>query len=71
MLDIVSKTGSQAKITVHNPVGYPPKVTKKSPAARLDTLASIPGSLPDLRRVDLPACRYSARCERQKPHVRE
>src|SRR5262249_20495521 len=27
--------------------------------ARLDMLASIPGSLPDLRRADLPACRYS------------
>jgi peptide/nickel transport system ATP-binding protein len=30
----------------------------------LADLASIPGGLPDLRRVDLPACRYSARCER-------
>ena len=27
-------------------------------------LASIPGGLPDLRRPDLPACRYSGRCER-------
>jgi peptide/nickel transport system ATP-binding protein len=31
---------------------------------RLGDLASIPGGLPDLRRDDLPACRYSARCER-------
>jgi peptide/nickel transport system ATP-binding protein len=30
----------------------------------LADLASIPGGLPDLRRADLPACRYSARCER-------
>jgi peptide/nickel transport system ATP-binding protein len=31
----------------------------------LADLASIPGGLPDLRRTDLPACRYSARCERR------
>src|SRR5216684_570456 len=31
---------------------------------RLDALAAIPGGLPDLRRIDLPVCRYSARCER-------
>src|SRR5580693_5876422 len=31
-------------------------------AANLDELASIPGSLPDLRRADLPPCRYSERC---------
>src|SRR5215813_7080265 len=30
----------------------------------LDKLAAIPGTLPDLRRIDLPACRYSERCER-------
>jgi peptide/nickel transport system ATP-binding protein len=30
----------------------------------LDRLAAIPGTLPDLRRADLPACRYSERCER-------
>ena len=33
----------------------------------LADLASIPGSLPDLRRADLPPCRYSARCERHAP----
>jgi len=33
--------------------------------ARLGELAAIPGGLPDLRRVDLPARRYSARCEWQ------
>src|ERR1700719_1790524 len=35
------------------------------PAASLDALASIPGSLPDLRRADLPPCRYSERCPRK------
>jgi peptide/nickel transport system ATP-binding protein len=34
-------------------------------ATSLDALASIPGSLPDLRRADLPPCRYSERCPRQ------
>jgi peptide/nickel transport system ATP-binding protein len=32
----------------------------------LDALAAIPGSLPDLRRADLPQCRYSERCPRRK-----
>jgi peptide/nickel transport system ATP-binding protein len=31
----------------------------------LDELVSIPGSLPDLRRTDLPPCRYSERCPRK------
>ena len=35
-------------------------------AARLDDLAAIPGSLPDLRKA-LPPCRYRARCERAQP----
>lgn len=30
----------------------------------LADLASIPGTLPDLRRADLPACRFSERCDR-------
>jgi len=34
-------------------------------AASLEALASIPGSLPDLRRRDLPPCRYSERCRRK------
>ena len=45
---------------------YTAKLIAATPggAAQLDELASIPGGLPDLRRADLPACRYSARCER-------
>jgi peptide/nickel transport system ATP-binding protein len=35
-------------------------------ATSLDALAAIPGSLPDLRRADLPPCRYSERCPRKK-----
>jgi peptide/nickel transport system ATP-binding protein len=34
-------------------------------AASLDDLVAIPGSLPDLRRADLPPCRYSERCPRK------
>ena len=37
------------------------------PHAKLRALASIPGSLPDLRRDDLPPCRFSKRCERYQP----
>jgi peptide/nickel transport system ATP-binding protein len=33
-----------------------------APAAALTDLLSIPGGLPDLRRDDLPTCRFSARC---------
>jgi len=35
-----------------------------APAQSIATLASIPGNLPDLRRTDLPNCRFHARCER-------
>jgi len=34
-------------------------------AASLAELAAIPGALPDLRRTDLPPCRYSERCPRR------
>jgi peptide/nickel transport system ATP-binding protein len=34
-----------------------------SVAEKLSDLNSIPGGLPDLRRSDLPPCRYSRRCE--------
>jgi peptide/nickel transport system ATP-binding protein len=34
-------------------------------ATSLDALAAVPGALPDLRRADLPPCRYSGRCPRK------
>ena len=45
---------------------YTAKLIAATPgdAPHLGDLAAIAGGLPDLRRVDLPACRYSARCER-------
>jgi peptide/nickel transport system ATP-binding protein len=36
------------------------------PDMLLANLAAIPGNLPDVRRADLPPCRYSARCERHQ-----
>ena len=44
----VEKTGD--KITVLNPVGYPPKLTKKATAPRLDTL--------DGKTIYLVDCRF-------------
>jgi peptide/nickel transport system ATP-binding protein len=38
--------------------------------SRLDALAPIVGSLPDLRRADLPACRFAERCERADARCR-
>jgi peptide/nickel transport system ATP-binding protein len=35
-----------------------------APEQSIATLASIPGNLPDLRRDDLPSCRFHARCDR-------
>lgn len=34
-------------------------------AAALDELAAIEGNLPDLRRTDLPSCRFAERCPRR------
>ncbi len=36
-------------------------------AGNLSDLRSIPGSLPDLRRADLEACRFANRCDRRLP----
>jgi peptide/nickel transport system ATP-binding protein len=51
----------------HHP--YTAKLIAATPggAPNLEALAAIPGALPDLRRVDLPLCRYSERCERAAP----
>jgi len=45
---------------------YTAQLIRATPAAEmtLTALASIPGSLPDLRRADLPACRFIERCTR-------
>ncbi|NJN40609.1 MAG: ATP-binding cassette domain-containing protein [Gammaproteobacteria bacterium] len=38
-----------------------------TPDGDIDGLASIPGNLPDLRRSDLPRCRFLERCTRAVP----
>ena len=38
-----------------------------APDGSIDALSSIPGNLPDLRRDDLPSCRFHARCDRALP----
>jgi peptide/nickel transport system ATP-binding protein len=47
---------------------YSRRMFAATPAAagRLEELAAIPGSLPDLRK-ELPACRYRERCDRALP----
>jgi peptide/nickel transport system ATP-binding protein len=51
---------------------YTAKLIASTPAAEsvLDRLAPIAGSLPDLRRADLPACRFFERCERSSERCR-
>jgi len=41
------------------------------PTSTLDSLQPVPGNLPDLRRSDLPACRFVDRCERAQPRCRD
>jgi peptide/nickel transport system ATP-binding protein len=61
------ETAPTRQLFAHPRHPYTAKLIAATPgeATRLDDLAAIAGGLPDLRRVDLPACRYSARCERQ------
>jgi oligopeptide/dipeptide ABC transporter ATP-binding protein len=40
------------------------------PETVLASLEPVPGNLPDLRRADLPACRFAERCERASARCR-
>jgi oligopeptide/dipeptide ABC transporter ATP-binding protein len=40
------------------------------PETVLAALEPVPGNLPDLRRADLPACRFAERCERASARCR-
>lgn len=40
------------------------------PSGSIAALAPVPGNLPDLRRADLPACRFAERCERADDRCR-
>jgi peptide/nickel transport system ATP-binding protein len=48
---------------------YTAKLLRSVPSMvdHLDELQAIEGSLPDLRRDDLPTCRFAERCERRLP----
>jgi peptide/nickel transport system ATP-binding protein len=63
----VVETAPTAELFVNPRHPYTAELIAATPdsAASLDALASIPGSLPDLRRADLPPCRYSERCPRK------
>ena len=52
---------------------YTAQLIRATPAREslLDTLSSIPGNLPDLRRDDLPPCRFSERCLNATVQCRE
>ena len=39
-------------------------------SSRIESLEPVPGNLPDLRRDDLPACRFAERCERATDRCR-
>jgi peptide/nickel transport system ATP-binding protein len=47
---------------------YSARLVRATPgkAASVEDLTSIPGGLPDLRRGDLPPCRFRDRCERRE-----
>jgi len=63
----VVENAPTAELFAHPRHPYTAELLAATPdsAANLDELASIPGSLPDLRRADLPPCRYSERCPRK------
>jgi peptide/nickel transport system ATP-binding protein len=52
---------------------YSARLMSSTPTARstVASLLPVPGSLPDLRRDDLPACRFADRCERADRRCRE
>jgi peptide/nickel transport system ATP-binding protein len=63
----VVENASTRELIAHPSHPYTAELIAATPdsAPSLDALASIPGSLPDLRRTDLPPCRYSERCPRK------
>jgi peptide/nickel transport system ATP-binding protein len=51
---------------------YTARLMSSSPGERstIASLEPVPGNLPDLRRDDLPACRFAERCERAEARCR-
>ena len=58
-----------AELFAHPRHPYTARLLQSVPSAvdSIDDLHPIPGALPDLRRADLPPCRFSERCDRRQP----
>jgi peptide/nickel transport system ATP-binding protein len=58
-----------AELFAHPRHPYTGKLLRSVPSSveSIDELMPIEGNLPDLRRADLPPCRFSERCERRQP----
>jgi peptide/nickel transport system ATP-binding protein len=52
---------------------YTARLMSSTPGERstVDSLLPVPGQLPDLRRSDLPGCRFAGRCERATDRCRD
>ena len=64
----IVETAATAELFANPHHPYTARLIASTPAPEqsIATLASIPGNLPDLRRDDLPSCRFHARCERAR-----
>jgi len=69
----VVETAPTAQLFAHPRHPYTARLIATTPhgTSDLQSLAAIPGYLPDLRRDDLPACRFSERCERAEAACNE
>ena len=65
----VVEEADTATLLAHPLHPYTARLIAATPTAAgsLDALQSVPGGLPDLRRDDIPACRYAERCDRRLP----
>jgi len=63
----IVETGTKESLFRNPAHPYAAQLIRATPVGqeRLENLAAIPGNLPDLRRNDLPHCRFAERCERR------